>query len=245
MTATGKLSLIAFYLLLCVGEYTAAERRLASETKTVQFTVDDISFWRDGELLRNSNTKSILAAEKVTMHLTNQKNGRKNELIHHEATNIDGKGLCPVRALALRVCHVLENSGNETSLLCEYWSEGKWWHVTSTDMGEDIKSAIVDLGLPSPGITPNEVGTYSLRVGGAMALKLNEISDTTIKKVGRWRSMAFLQYIHNQIGHLAAGVSSAMKNKVPFRNIGGMSKWFNYLHFYYNGITNRYSIYEQ
>ena len=31
--------------------------------------------------------------------------------------------------------------------------------------------------------------------------------------------------IHNQIEHLAAGVSTAMKNKVPFRNISGMSKW--------------------
>ena len=87
-------------------------------------------------------------------------------------------------------------------------------------MGEEIKTVIVDLGLPSQGITPNDVGTHSLRAGGTMVLKLNEISDTTIKKAARWRSMEFLQYIHNQIGHLAAGVSSAMKNKVPFRNIG-------------------------
>ena len=75
-------------------------------------------------------------------------------------------------------------------------------------MGEEIKVAIVDLGLPSQGITPNDVGTHSLRAGGAMSLKLNGISHTTIKKDGRWRSMAFLQYIHNQIGHLAAGVIS-------------------------------------
>ena len=219
LTATGELALIAFYFLLRVGEYTAAERRQASETRTVQFTVGDISFWRDGVLLRNSNTKSILTAEEATIHLTNQKNGQKNGLIHHEANDIDGKGLCPVRALALRVCHILENGGNETSLLCEYWSDGKWWHVTPTDMGEAVKTAVVDLGLPSQGITPNDVGTHSLRAGGAMALKLNGISDTTIKKAGRWRSMAFLQYIHNQIEHLAAGVSSVMKNKFPFRNI--------------------------
>ena len=159
------------------------------------------------------------------MHLINQKNGQKNGLIHHEATDIDGKGLCPVRALTLRVYHILENSGNETSLLCKYWSDGKGWHVTPTDMGEEVKTAIVDLGLLSQDITPNDVGTHSLRAGGAMVLKLNGISDTTIKKSGRWRSMAFLQYIHNKIGHFAAEVSLAMKNKVPFRNIGGMSKW--------------------
>ena len=77
LTATGELALIVFYFLLRVGVYTAAERRQASETRTVQFTVDDISFWRDGELLRNFNTKSILTAEEATIHLTNQKNGGK------------------------------------------------------------------------------------------------------------------------------------------------------------------------
>ena len=63
---------------------------------------------------------------------------------------------------------------------------------------------------------------YHRGAGGAMALKLNEISDTTIKKGGRWTFMAFLQYIHNQIGHLSTGLSQAMKTKVPFRNIAGM-----------------------
>ena len=92
-------------------------------------------------------------------------------------------------------------------------------------MGEEIKTAILDLGLPSQGITPNNVGTHLLRVGVAMALKLNGISDTTIKEGGRLRSMALLQYIHNQIGDLAAGVSAAMKDEVSFGNIGGMSKW--------------------
>lgn len=71
-------------------------------------------------------------------------------------------------------------------------------------MGEDFKVAIVT----SQGIIPNDMGTHSLRAGGKLSLKLNGISHTTIKKDGRWRSMVFLQYIHNQIGHLLAGVIS-------------------------------------
>ena len=74
-----------------------------------------------------------------------------------------------------------------------------------------IKQVVIDTGLCKQGITPNDVYSHSLRAGGAMALKLNGISDTTIKKAGRWTSMAFLQYIHNQIGHLSAGLSQAMK----------------------------------
>ena len=88
-----------------------------------------------------------------------------------------------------------------------------------------IKQAVIDTALCKQGITPNDVGSHSLRVGGAMALKLNGISDTTIKKAGRWTSMAFLQYIHNQIGHLLAGLSQAIKTKVSFRNIARMQHW--------------------
>ena len=88
-----------------------------------------------------------------------------------------------------------------------------------------IKQVVIDTGLCKQGITPNDVYSHSLRAGGAMALKLNGISDTTIKKAGRWTSMAFLQYIHNQIGHLSAGLSQAIKTKVPFRNIAGMQHW--------------------
>ena len=126
LTAMGELTLIAFYFLLSVGEYTAVKRRHASEMRTVQFTVGDVIFWRDGELLRNSDTKSILTAEDAMMHLTNQKLDQKNGLVHHEGTNIDGKELCLVKVLAFRVCHILENGGNDTSLLYENWSEGKW-----------------------------------------------------------------------------------------------------------------------
>ena len=92
-------------------------------------------------------------------------------------------------------------------------------------MTTSIKQAVIDTGLCKQGITPNDVGSHSLRVGGAMALQLNGISDTTIKKAGRWTSMAFLQCIHNQIGHLSAGLSQAMKTKVLFRNIAGMQHW--------------------
>ena len=88
-----------------------------------------------------------------------------------------------------------------------------------------IKQVVIDTGLCKQGITPNDVGSHSLRAGGAIALKLNGISDTTIKIAGRWTSMAFLQYIHNQIGHLLAGLSQAMKTKVPFRNIARMQHW--------------------
>ena len=40
-----------------------------------------------------------------------------------------------------------------------------------------------------------------------MALKLYGYYETTIKTFGRWTSLAFLQYIHNEIAHISRGVS--------------------------------------
>ena len=55
-----------------------------------------------------------------------------------------------------------------------------------------VKDTVITTGLDKYGITLDDVGLYSLGVGGNMALKLNGISDTVDKKTGRWTSMAFM-----------------------------------------------------
>jgi len=37
-------------------------------------------------------------------------------------------------------------------------------------------------------------------------------------KVGRWTTLTFLTYIHNQIAHLTAPIAHAMARPVPFFN---------------------------
>ena len=81
------------------------------------------------------------------------------------------------------------------------------------DIGAAVKRAVMSIWLNKKGITPDDVGTHSLRAGGAMALKINWASDTTIKKAGRWTSMAFLQYLHNQIGHFQPVFQRLWKRK--------------------------------
>ena len=57
-----------------------------------------------------------------------------------------------------------------------------------------------------------------------MALKLQGFNDTTIMKQGRWRSLTFLQYIHNQIAHLAEDMSRKMSMPLPFLNIASIER---------------------
>ena len=79
------------------------------------------------------------------------------------------------------------------------------------------------LNLQDQAIDPDLIGAHSLRAGGAMALKLHGYDDTTIMKMGRWTSLTFLQYIHNQIAHLSKDISSKMSNPLPFVNIAAFA----------------------
>ena len=85
-----------------------------------------------------------------------------------------------------------------------------------------VRKAASKLKLHDQGIDPDLIGAHSLRAGGAMALKLHGFSDTTIMKMGRWRSLTFTQYIHNQIAHLAKDISSKMSMPLPFLNIASI-----------------------
>ena len=94
--------------------------------------------------------------------------------------------------------------------------------VTATDMITSIRTSVKELKLDQAGIDPDIVGVHSLRAGGAMSLKLHGHSDTTIMKQGRWSGLTFLQYIHNQIGHLSKNLSTTMATQIPFLNIAAI-----------------------
>ena len=129
----------------------------------------------------------------------------------------------PIVAAARRVHHILTNGGSENNLICDFLTdEGTWHSITSTEMRTAVRLSVTDLNLQEHGIDPDLVGVHSLRAGGAMALKLQGVPDTTIKKQGRWTSMTFLQYIHTQIAHLSTDLSTKMSTKLHFQNIAAI-----------------------
>jgi hypothetical protein len=223
--AAGCLALIAFYYLLRVGEYT--KPRMVTRngariraTRTVQFMISNVGFFKEGKIIpRSSPLNVLLACDAATLKINNQKNGRMGDTIHHEAVNIE---CCPVKALAMRVHHVLSNGGNEDSLLCDYFIDSCSYSIESEDIINLVREAATKLNLAEFAIDPNLLGSHSLRAGGAMALKLHGFDDTTIMKMGRWTSLTFLQYIHNQIAHLSKDVADKMSQPLPFLNIAAI-----------------------
>ena len=222
--------MVAFYYLLRVGEYTKPryviqQGKKVPATRTRQFTVADVGFFKEGRLMpRSSSLDTLLTCDMGVLKISNQKNGRMGETITQEAT---GTAMCPVRALAHLVHHILSNGGSNDTLLCSFYTNNKWEHVEATEIVHMVRSITKELNLQEQGIDPDLIGAHSLRAGGAMALKLHGYNDTTIMKMGRWTSLTFLQYIHNQIAHLSKDISKRMSIILPFVNVAAINSGIN------------------
>ena len=223
--AAGCLSLIAFYYLLRVGEYTKPRMVIRNgkrirATRTVQFTINNVGFFKNGKIIpRSSSLEILMSCDAATLKINNQKNGRMGDTIHQEATKQE---CCPIKALAIRVHHILSNGGTQHSLLCDYYIDNEVYAIESDDIIQLVRRSATSLKLSDVAIDPDLLGSHSLRAGGAMALKLHGFDDTTIMKMGRWTSLTFLQYIHNQIAHLANDISKKMSQPLPFLNIAAI-----------------------
>ena len=225
----GDLTLVAFYFLLRVGEYTIKSKRNESK-QTVPFKMENITFFcRDKmgqlrQLPREAADSDILTAESAAMTLDNQKNGHKNVCVHHEANG--DPIFCPVRATGRRYVYLRQHMNNnwETPIHA-YWDEdGCRRDVTDNNIRSALKAAAAELEYPSTrGIPIDRVDTHSLRGGGANALSLNGYSDTQIQKLGRWRGSTFKEYIRDELHSFASGMSKAMKKLFGYMVVSGGS----------------------
>jgi hypothetical protein len=212
--AISDLTCMAFFFLLCVGEYTMPSP--GTITRTVQFRLKDVCLWQQGTLLNNFAPRAeLMAADAVTLYLENQKNGNKGATIHHTAV---AGWFCPVKALIRRVSDIASQGlGNKTPLSCI--SPGS--HVTSPLIVSTICKAAQLTRLTTHGYDLKRIGAHLLQASGAMALKLNNVDADTMMKMGRWTSSTFLIYIHSQIAALKAGLAQQMVHPVYFQNVGG------------------------
>jgi hypothetical protein len=223
--AVGNLTLVAFYYLLWIGEYTIKDNR--NETKQmVQFKQEDITFFkknRRGQLRclpRNAADDLIATADGATLKLDNKKNGWKGVCVYQEANGDQYN--CPVRALGRQYLHLRMHGASATTFLSTYWMDGVCLDVTAENISRASKLAAAKLQYPTTkGIPIERINTHSLRSGGANALTLAGYSDTQIQKMGQWRSATFKEYIREELACYAMGMSKDMKRKFNFVNIAG------------------------
>ena len=213
------MAIIAFYyLLLRAGEYTHHPQ--TEQRRTVRFTVQDIALWEGTKRLEHTLPAPTLHSRctSATLSILNQKSGRTNQSVHQEATGTD---TCPVTALIRRLTSIRDHTNDTQTCISAYFTHDSKTPrlLHSKDMNNAIKQAVSALKLERHGLSPNLVGSHSLRAGGAMAMYLNNVPITTIKKLGRWASDAFLMYIHEQIAALSENVSKLMSKPTVFHNV--------------------------
>ena len=218
--AIADLSLIAFYFLLRVGEYTHPRKK--GTTRTQQFRFQDIAFKHENTFVqRDAPNSTILQATGGTLRLSNQKNGIRGSLIHRCKLATEDTTFCPIKALGRRYLHLRDNNASKDDLISLYWDHNGQHHIQPDDILKAVRIACVQLKLESQGITPDRIGSHSLRAGGAMALKFAGADRDDIKKLGRWSSDTFLIYIHDQIAAYQEGWTTKMAEHRDFFNLEG------------------------
>jgi hypothetical protein len=224
--AVGDLSLIAFYYLLRVGEYTRGAR--GESKQTVQFRLKDVVFFaKDAkgslkQLSKNASEEDIMNAVCATLKLDNQKNGWRNVCINHHHNGSDM--FCAVRALGRRFIHIRRHAKGrwDVQLSAVYESDGNRTDVQDKHIRKGLKDAATALEYPEyRGIPIERIDTHSLRIGGANALHLAGYSDREIQKMGRWRGETFKEYVREQLSIFSDGMSRSMSKMFGFVNIEG------------------------
>jgi hypothetical protein len=186
--AVGDLTLIAFFYLLRIEEYTIKGTHNKMK-QTVQFKYGDITFFKNNAteqlhcLSQSAPDSLICTADGATLKLDNQKNGWKGVCVYQEA-NRDAHNF-PVRALGQQYLHLRHNNAKSKTFILGYWHEGKKHNVTAEDISRALKLAAAILHYPTnKGIPIDRNNTHSLRSGGANALALAGYLDTQIQKMG-------------------------------------------------------------
>ena len=118
----------------------------------------------------------------------------------------------PVTAAARRYLHLrLHDAPPDTPICTYYVAPGAAQKlVTGSNIVFHLRATARKIGFQRLGLHAHEIGSHSLRLGGAMTLHQGHVPDSTIKIIGRWRSDAFLIYFQGQVATFSEGVSKAM-----------------------------------
>jgi len=94
--------------------------------------------------------------------------------------------ICPVQLDAALVKRIRSYPGtSDETPISAVWRNDRVEHVTSEQMIEALRAAVVAIGEELLGIESEEVGTHSIRSGSVMAMYLRECPVYTIMMIGR------------------------------------------------------------
>ena len=187
------------------------------DKRTSLLCLRNFRFFKDNKEITN-NPSITHTADCVSITFELQKNQEKHETVTQDRN--EDSLLCPVKAWAKvfnRVSKYKHSTSNTPINILQ--KDNKLYQITSKDNINFLRKTVRSMTDIDLGFEPNEIGTHSIRSGGAMAMKLANISDSTIRLIGRWKSDSFLKYIRIQIKQFSSQLSSRMLEHEHFTHI--------------------------
>ncbi len=187
------------------------------DRKTKLLKLRNIRFFKKGKELPHSHP-SLESAEIVAITFEDQKNREKFETVH--LSKSDDSLLCPVKAWAATVKRIHNYPGSTRNTPVNTFLIGKkFYQFSSKDACDSLRSEAGKIGEKILGFKKEDIGTHSVRAGGAMAMYLARIQVYTIQLIGRWKSDAFLFYIRKQVTQFSEDISNRMIEQENFSHI--------------------------
>jgi hypothetical protein len=213
--ATSQLIVGAFFFACRSCEYLQVQRPDEKQTKIL--TIGNVAFYKDDVELQHSTPTLLSSADRVSITFVSQKNGRKNDTITQWRT--DHATLCPVIQWAAIVSRIwIYPNTTPSTPVSTVLVRNRIAHITSKHVESALRDGVVAIGEDSLRIQQHEVGTHSIRAGAAMAMYLGGVPVFAIMMIGRWSSMAFMNYIRKQIEEFTLNVSKNMLSMQSFRH---------------------------
>ena len=143
-----------------------------------------------------------------------QKNDERDESVSmHRCKYPVSRNFYPVYVWATIITRVIGYPGNDDvkeRKVNTVYTNGKMQELSSSHIRMKLRSAVASIGEDKLGFTAEKIGCHSLRSGAAMAIKLAGVSEYTIMIIGRWKRLAFLDYIRKQVVEFSFDVSDNM-----------------------------------
>ena len=204
--AISQLTIAAYFFACRSCEYLKVQQSEKRRTDILRLRC--IRFFKDGKELAH-NDRLLEYADSVSVTFEYQKNDEKHDTVTQMATN--DAVINPVRMWAAVVKRIWKYPGASWDTpVSAIWRYDRIEHLTSKEVVDALRAAVVAIGEDALGIKRNEIGTHSLRSGAAMAMYLGECPVYVIMMIGRWSSDAFLRYIRKQVEQFSHNVSCRM-----------------------------------
>ena len=182
------LILLAFYYLLCPGEYSVG----GTDCDSTPFKVQDATVYENARPIPFGH-KRWEDVNFSQLYFTTQKNSMKGESMEH---GLSGHAYaCPTRTTQRLLTRLHQNNARKSTPLCAYKEGHQGKLVRSTDITTALRTSVAAIGAKF-GLKPRDISALSLRASEAMALLLGNVDKNTIKMVGRWRSDEMMRYLH-------------------------------------------------